>query len=453
MPAPGAGRQGRRPRSRSGGTTSRATRGSTSAYHPRRHEVVARRSASCTVCRDLPGPGRGILPRERPKADACAQSPPSGLQQLRTQSEYSASKTRDGSCFCHRIDLLHCRGFLHDPSTPGRTHRVWLHRGEGPRPGLPLCPRRVRESLLSPRSAPRAASGPSRCLPKARIYPDTKTLLAAEAKNLDFVDIATPPCDHAAIAHVAFEHGLHVFCEKPIATSGADARSMLDHAERVKRVFFPSHNYKHAPVIKAIRKVLESGASARSTWSRSTRSAPRTPRASPSGSPTGAASARPAAAASRWTTAATRSTWRSTGSRRSPPRSPRRCRTCRPFDTEDNFNCTVTFPDRHRGRPAHLELGLPQGHLHDPWRAWRHQGRGRRHRDPPQARGRQGRGREAQCRVELDGRRRTPSGSSTFTRTSSANPHRRVGGQGSPRRRGMRAADRDRVRVGSRRWS
>ena len=95
-------------------------------------------------------------------------------------------------------------------------------------------------------------------LPKARIYPDTKTLLAAEAKNLDFVDIATPPCDHAAIAHAAFEHGLHVFCEKPIATSGADAKLMLDHAERSKRVFFPSHNYKHAPVIKAIRKVLES---------------------------------------------------------------------------------------------------------------------------------------------------------------------------------------------------
>ncbi len=96
-------------------------------------------------------------------------------------------------------------------------------------------------------------------LPHARIYPDTKTLLAAEARNLDFVDIATPPCDHAAIAHVAFEHGLHVFCEKPIATSGADARAMIDHAEKAKRVFFPSHNYKHAPVIKAIREVLESG--------------------------------------------------------------------------------------------------------------------------------------------------------------------------------------------------
>ncbi|HTR51397.1 MAG TPA: Gfo/Idh/MocA family oxidoreductase [Kofleriaceae bacterium] len=96
-------------------------------------------------------------------------------------------------------------------------------------------------------------------LPNARIYSDTKTLLAAEARRLDFVDIATPPCDHAAIAHAAFEHGLHVFCEKPIATSAADARAMLEHAEKARRVFFPSHNYKHAPVIRRIREILESG--------------------------------------------------------------------------------------------------------------------------------------------------------------------------------------------------
>ena len=96
-------------------------------------------------------------------------------------------------------------------------------------------------------------------LPNARIYADLKTLLQAESKQIDFVDIATPPCDHAAIAHAAFEHGLHVFCEKPVATSAADARSMLDHATAAKKVFFPSHNYKHAPVIKAIRNVLESG--------------------------------------------------------------------------------------------------------------------------------------------------------------------------------------------------
>jgi predicted dehydrogenase len=96
-------------------------------------------------------------------------------------------------------------------------------------------------------------------LPAARVYPDLKSMLQVEASNLDFVDIATPPADHASIAHTAFEFGLHVFCEKPVATSAADARSMLDHATKAKRVFFPSHNYKHAPIIKIIRELMASG--------------------------------------------------------------------------------------------------------------------------------------------------------------------------------------------------
>src|ERR1700733_12699091 len=96
-------------------------------------------------------------------------------------------------------------------------------------------------------------------LPNARIYADTKTLLTAEAKNLDFIDIATPPCDHAAIAHAAFEHGLHVFCEKPIATSGAHWKSMLDQAKKMKTVVSPSYICKFDPKVQAPRHVLKSG--------------------------------------------------------------------------------------------------------------------------------------------------------------------------------------------------
>jgi predicted dehydrogenase len=96
-------------------------------------------------------------------------------------------------------------------------------------------------------------------LPNARIYSDAKTLLGAEAHRLDFVDIATPPCDHAALAHAALEQGLHVLCEKPLASSAHDAAAMLEHAVRQKRVVFPSHNYKHAPVIRAVRKFLDEG--------------------------------------------------------------------------------------------------------------------------------------------------------------------------------------------------
>jgi predicted dehydrogenase len=96
-------------------------------------------------------------------------------------------------------------------------------------------------------------------LPKARIYSDYRALLNAESSQLDFVDISTPPCDHAAIAHAAFDHGLHVLCEKPLTTTLEDAHALLKHAKKAQRVLFPCHNYKHAPVVTTIREIIASG--------------------------------------------------------------------------------------------------------------------------------------------------------------------------------------------------
>jgi predicted dehydrogenase len=96
-------------------------------------------------------------------------------------------------------------------------------------------------------------------LPEARIYEDYRSLLENEGAKLDFVDIATPPYEHGAIALASLEKGLHVVCEKPLATSADDARTMVDRARHNKRVLFPCHNYKHAPVIKAVRQVIDAG--------------------------------------------------------------------------------------------------------------------------------------------------------------------------------------------------
>jgi predicted dehydrogenase len=96
-------------------------------------------------------------------------------------------------------------------------------------------------------------------LPGAAVYPSAEALLSAEGGRLDFVDVATPPCDHAAIAHLALDQGAHVLCEKPLTTRAADARALLEHAVRARRVLFPVHNYKHAPVVKAITEVIRSG--------------------------------------------------------------------------------------------------------------------------------------------------------------------------------------------------
>ncbi len=83
----------------------------------------------------------------------------------------------------------------------------------------------------------------------ARAYESASDLLENE-KDLDFIDIATPPKFHAPIAHLALDHGIHVLCEKPLCFSAKEALGLVTHARQVRRVVYPCHNYKFAPVIQ-----------------------------------------------------------------------------------------------------------------------------------------------------------------------------------------------------------
>src|SRR5262245_51701677 len=73
---------------------------------------------------------------------------------------------------------------------------------------------------------------PARCalarqaLPEARVYKDLASLLLGEHGKIDFVDIATPPSEHARIARAALARGHHVFCEKPVAVTPEEMRAM-----------------------------------------------------------------------------------------------------------------------------------------------------------------------------------------------------------------------------------
>lgn len=99
----------------------------------------------------------------------------------------------------------------------------------------------------------------ARALPNARIYEDYGALLAREAGAIDLVDITAPPYVHAEVAHAALDAKLHVLCEKPLATTAEDARALVEHAARAERVLYPVQNYRHAPVIRAVREVLDAG--------------------------------------------------------------------------------------------------------------------------------------------------------------------------------------------------
>ncbi len=98
-----------------------------------------------------------------------------------------------------------------------------------------------------------------RLVPEAHVYAEHEVLLASEKGAIDVVDIATPPCDHGAIASSAIEHGLDVLCETPLTTSLESAKELLGHARRRERIVFPCHDSMFAPVAKSVRRVLDTG--------------------------------------------------------------------------------------------------------------------------------------------------------------------------------------------------
>jgi predicted dehydrogenase len=112
-------------------------------------------------------------------------------------------------------------------------------------------------AVADPVEARRKAA--ERMIPGVKIYRSHEELLAARL-DLDFVDIATPPCFHLEIALAAADLGLHVLCEKPITVSLDQARTMLLAARDHRVTIFPCHNYKHAPVVKEMRRAIQSGA-------------------------------------------------------------------------------------------------------------------------------------------------------------------------------------------------
>ncbi|MBW5449126.1 gfo/Idh/MocA family oxidoreductase [Cohnella sp. CFH 77786] len=66
--------------------------------------------------------------------------------------------------------------------------------------------------------------------PEAKIYDNVHDLLYDP--NVQVVHVCTPNDTHAEISIAALEAGKHVLCEKPMAKTAADARRMLEVAER-----------------------------------------------------------------------------------------------------------------------------------------------------------------------------------------------------------------------------
>lgn len=77
--------------------------------------------------------------------------------------------------------------------------------------------------------------------------------------DIDVVDINAPSDAHKEIAVEAARAGKHVFCEKPLALTLADAREMLQEAERAGVRHMIGFNYRFAPAVRLAKKLIEEG--------------------------------------------------------------------------------------------------------------------------------------------------------------------------------------------------
>lgn len=77
--------------------------------------------------------------------------------------------------------------------------------------------------------------------------------------DIDIVDIVTPNSSHAEIAIAAAAAGKHLLCEKPLARSGDEAKTMLDAVQKAGVIHMVAFNYRRTPAVALARKYIEEG--------------------------------------------------------------------------------------------------------------------------------------------------------------------------------------------------
>ncbi|MGE0239407.1 MAG: Gfo/Idh/MocA family protein [Parvibaculaceae bacterium] len=107
------------------------------------------------------------------------------------------------------------------------------------------------------------ASGKELGLAPDRVYSDYREMAKAEAKRKDGIEavaIVTPNNVHVPAAKAFIEAGIHVICDKPLAISLKEAKSLETLLKKKKDVIFAfTHNYSGYPMIRQAREMVARG--------------------------------------------------------------------------------------------------------------------------------------------------------------------------------------------------
>ncbi len=91
----------------------------------------------------------------------------------------------------------------------------------------------------------------------ARTYADASAMFAAE--RLDFVDIATTVASHRPLVEMAAQAGVHVICQKPFASTMADARAMVAAVEAAGKTLMVHENFRWQSAVRRVIEIVRAG--------------------------------------------------------------------------------------------------------------------------------------------------------------------------------------------------
>lgn len=106
------------------------------------------------------------------------------------------------------------------------------------------------------------ASGLALGLAPDRTYEDYKKMAIREARlknGIEAVAIVTPNHVHYAAAREFLKRGIHVICDKPLTSTLADAKKLVQAAEKSDALFVLTHNYTGYPMVRRAQELVRNG--------------------------------------------------------------------------------------------------------------------------------------------------------------------------------------------------
>ena len=106
------------------------------------------------------------------------------------------------------------------------------------------------------------ASGAALGIDPGRTYDDFAAMAEAEAgreDGIEAVSVVTPNHVHFAAAREFLRQGIHVICDKPLASTMEEARQFEEAVQGSNAVFVLTHNYTGYPMVRQAREMVADG--------------------------------------------------------------------------------------------------------------------------------------------------------------------------------------------------